>query len=522
RLARDRELIDRISFDLSGRVSLDEVFDRFLDHIMTAFPLVDFVFISLLDSETLTLRGTHAAGDQVPDNLLGYVLDPKWSIAAQSMEKLTPIVLDISNIDKAAFEGAAQNGIADAMIEFGRSHPNMGVLGIPIVAGDERVGALTLVCKQGVHIFDDHMRDLLVTICRQVGLYMQNVHLMAAWQSQSERLEAVLNSASEAIVLIDPKGNVLLRNARYHELFEPGGILNAKAQRKLSMMLLISLESHTRTDFVFDLDHPASDDPTILEVSGARVQLDGELIGMVATMRDTTVVSKHARDRSELLSYAKHEIGTPIEAITTFTQFLLENHASLPDDQVDETLSNIKLQALEASQLVGETLEYSNIKEAILTRPRVRVELSFTALQIASETEALLAQQGLNFEYDIEPDIWVMGNTFLLKQALRNLLDNARKYTPQEGTITFSLDQIGKTARIQVTDTGIGISEDDQPHIFTPYYRADTRDESSGSGLGLSIVRDVVDAHRGRITVSSRLGEGTQFSIALLTVKSPL
>ena len=105
-----------------------------------------------------------------------------------------------------------------------------------------------------------------------------------------------------------------------------------------------------------------------------------------------------------------------------------------------------------------------------------------------------------------------------LKQALRNLMDNARKFTPPGGSVSWRVWRAGPNIRLEVSDTGVGIPADELDQIFEPYYRASSGKGAVGSGLGLSIVRDVVSAHRGKIEVVSTPGEGSTFTVTLVAV----
>ncbi|MNW52043.1 Signal-transduction histidine kinase senX3 [compost metagenome] len=111
----------------------------------------------------------------------------------------------------------------------------------------------------------------------------------------------------------------------------------------------------------------------------------------------------------------------------------------------------------------------------------------------------------------------IAGAEDLLVQAWSNLLHNSIKFTPEEGTVMISLKKTGQDAVVTISDTGIGISEADQIHIFERFYKADkSRNRSlGGSGLGLSIVKKIVDIHQGSIVVSSKPGQGAEFTIQI-------
>ena len=131
--------------------------------------------------------------------------------------------------------------------------------------------------------------------------------------------------------------------------------------------------------------------------------------------------------------------------------------------------------------------------------------------------QPLIQQAELNLEMAVDESLpEIFGDSIQLRQAVENLVGNAIKYTPSGGTVTirgrYEADQI----IYQVEDTGLGIPLDDQPKIFEPFFRSDNvSEETQGSGLGLAITKTVVDNHRGRIWVDSKLGQGSMFTIVL-------
>jgi signal transduction histidine kinase len=116
---------------------------------------------------------------------------------------------------------------------------------------------------------------------------------------------------------------------------------------------------------------------------------------------------------------------------------------------------------------------------------------------------------------EIEPHLIISGQKDKLERALINLVDNAIKYTPQKGTVTFSLRKKRNQAQLKVKDTGRGIAEKDLPHIFERFYRGSKTDKTFGSGLGLSIAQAIVSAHRGEIRAKSQIGKGSEFTVLL-------
>ncbi len=397
----------------------------------------------------------------------------------------------------------------------------MGVLGIPIVGRGGAVGSLAAVNYASIRALDDHLCDVLTTLCSQVGLYLENARLFADLQTQTGRLAAVLDSQADGMVVIDPDGNVIMTNPRFQAMFSTGGELDVNAHQRLIHRLQRTLEDRERANLIFTLAHPASDTPTVLEVYAAQVRFEEELVGVVASLRDVTVLRSIDRGQHEILKLARHEIGTPLDAIVAWVDLLLSPMSRIPDEKRASILRQIAQQAREVNTVVDETFKYSELQGVVLTRDHTLVPLSQLAEDLAQENLILGAQRELLFISEIEPDLWVMGNYTALKQAFRNLLDNARKFTPAGGTVSWRVYQEGSRIHAQVIDDGIGIPSDQIDQLFQPYYRTRVAQQVEGVGLGLFVVQKVVDAHRGKIVAESVEDEGACFSVTLLAARAP-
>ena len=145
------------------------------------------------------------------------------------------------------------------------------------------------------------------------------------------------------------------------------------------------------------------------------------------------------------------------------------------------------------------------------------VNLKELIADLALEIDPLCQEKGLHFKLGPLEDLVVKGDKVYLKQLFFNLLDNAIRYTPADGTISISMVRKGESAAVAVRDSGIGIPEEHIPHIFERFYRVDkarSRTEG-GAGLGLSICQHIAKVHGGRIEVESQVGEGSTFSVFL-------
>ena len=519
-LLRDRQLIDAISRDLSRGLSLDGLIGRFLERITAAFPQIDLAVFSFYRPGEDKLTIGYVAGPAASPTIVGARLDAAVSVSARAIDRRAPVYHDLRHIALAPPAEMEQGGMPASVVELIHAHPTLGAVAIPIISEEAPIAVLTVANLQSIDALNQGMIDLLATLCGQLGLSLRNLMLLAEREAEAGRLQAVLDSAADGVLVVDGDGLVILSNPRYRALLAPGGRLDCGAQRRLIKRLQLCLQTEERTQFVFTLSHPTSDEPTLLEVYGARVRQGDDAIGIVATLRDVTVLRTRERKRSELLRLARHEIGTPLSAIALQLRTLLNSRA-IADEAARETLRAIIRESREVETMITETLGSSDVRELLLTRQQSRLNLSQLAGDLAQETAGLAARRALRFEADVAPDLWVMASYGLLKQALRNLLDNARKFTPAGGTISWRAWRDGATVRLAVSDTGVGIPADELDQIFEPYYRASSAKNVHGTGLGLSIVRDVIAVHRGKVEVTSTPGEGSTFTVTLAAVTGP-
>ncbi len=230
-----------------------------------------------------------------------------------------------------------------------------------------------------------------------------------------------------------------------------------------------------------------------------------------AEQRLVTEMRELARYRSEMMATISHELKTPLTAIMGHAEMLQDKY---PDaSSVGAIMRNTR----RLDQLVGNLLNYSRVHSK---RDAVRhsvdlVELAETSLSLL-EVRAELAGVSLEFA-DPGGPVYVFGDPEELGTVVDNLVDNAVKYTPSGGKVALSVGQDAESVWVAVLDTGIGISEFDRAHIFSPFHRSTNTDALSipGTGLGLAISQRIATAHGGRIELDSELGAGSAFTFRL-------
>ncbi len=212
--------------------------------------------------------------------------------------------------------------------------------------------------------------------------------------------------------------------------------------------------------------------------------------------------------QKQFVADASHELRAPLTAIQGNLE-LLERHPEMDEADRREALGDARREARRLTQLVADLLALARADAGVPIR-RERVELDRIVLGVVGEVRQLAHGQHVNVD-GIEP-VEVVGDPDRLKELTLILLDNAIKYTPPAGAIAVSLHREDHAAFLEVHDTGIGINEQDLPHVFERFYRADParRRDTGGTGLGLSIARWIGDQHGAQIRLTSAPGEGTR------------
>lgn len=217
------------------------------------------------------------------------------------------------------------------------------------------------------------------------------------------------------------------------------------------------------------------------------------------------------QQQKQFLSDASHELKTPLTVILSSTELLEQSAAPEQKQYVD----NIRAESRRMKQLVEDMLTLSRIQRSDAPLPDTAADLSDAAANVALRFEPVAYEAGLTLSYDIAPGLLVRGDSDKLEQAVAVLLDNAIKYAAPGTEVRLDAVRQGKNACLWVENEGDPIPADKLPHIFDRFYRADESRTDGGSfGLGLSIAKAIVEAHRGVIRCDSG-GSTTRFTITL-------
>lgn len=245
------------------------------------------------------------------------------------------------------------------------------------------------------------------------------------------------------------------------------------------------------------------------------VNSSGNFIGGVELFKDITESNRLKEERKNILSMFAHDMKNPIVTSGGFLLRLLSGKAGNFTDKQKDYLELIKGDLNTLEGLIINFLQFSRLesKEYKPVFGPFNIEIAIEKYIEAFKVEADKRNVKITFEYPGEMFPDVNADAGMINRVISNLLDNAIKHSGTGETVTVSLSDLGKDILVQIIDTGKGISNDHLPHIFNAFYRASKN--SKGSGLGLSIVKTIIEAHNGKIRVESTLKKGTTFSFNL-------
>ncbi|HVB75357.1 MAG TPA: HAMP domain-containing sensor histidine kinase [Ktedonobacteraceae bacterium] len=223
-----------------------------------------------------------------------------------------------------------------------------------------------------------------------------------------------------------------------------------------------------------------------------------------------------ARQR-RFVADASHELRTPVAAIRSMTDVTLARNQPVPEEEYITVLRDVNAESERLGHLISDLLALARSDEQQVLFERETVRLDLLVADVAATTELLATEKDITLVIEAAEPATVLGDEARLIQVIMNLIDNAINYTNAGGTVTLRVQTKDENVYLSVSDTGIGIAPDHLEHIFERFYRVDpARSRAAGStGLGLAIVDWVVHAHDGEISVTSRVGQGTTFTVQL-------
>jgi PAS domain S-box-containing protein len=342
---------------------------------------------------------------------------------------------------------------------------------------------------------------LLRDITEQVAAQRELEAMYQQTELERERLSLTIRTATDAIALLDTQGQVLSSN--------PPARQTLKAQRSDQFPPSVK-------EFLNQIE-------TIAGVSKAEIEIDERVFhitaapvagtGMVLTMHDVTSFKQLAGLKDEFVATVSHDLRSPLNSILGNIEIAQEER--MPEKECREALERAKKTVYRMAALINNLLDLAEVEADIPLR-LAPVKLDTLAREAVEDLKHIASSKGISIQYELDQLPPIKADQQLLIRVWHNLIDNAIKYTP-EGSITVGVEATENQVLGYVADTGVGIPSSALPFVFDKFFRADQPQarEITGTGLGLSLVKSIIEKHRGQIWVESEPETGSTFTFTL-------
>ena len=388
------------------------------------------------------------------------------------------------------------------------------------------LGVLHVINKRGKDKFTGEDLHLLSVMARQVTAVIASAQIYLTLNQEREQLQATLQSLTAGVLMVESSGEISLVNPaarqicglihqdaigrRYDEVISRQPILDI-----LKAALKTGEETHTEIELVIpELGH----EPRIFQGQTTMVHVDGgglaTVMGIVVVFNDITEIRNVERMKTAFVSMVSHELRTPLTSIKGFISTLIQDTDNYYDTETrTEFYEIIDSECDRLRRLIEDLLNVSRIESGRSLQMKWTTFSPFPIIEKVIQAQRAFANKH-TFTltvHDPIPDI--LGDADKLDQIMTNLISNAIKYSPSGGDITVTVGLMEDRLRVEVHDQGIGIAADKLPRIFEKFERVDNADtrQAGGTGIGLYLVRHLVERHDGWVWAESELGKGTTF-----------
>jgi signal transduction histidine kinase/CHASE2 domain-containing sensor protein len=386
---------------------------------------------------------------------------------------------------------------------------------VPILWQGELQGVIAIQSNRQIGL---SQVTLIEDLAQRLAPTIDNITLHHSIDRQNRLLELILGSSPASIVVVDHALKILQSNDRFNQWMttDTDDILSSEL---LSLFRQREISDETLTEFQHQLDVGQSfelqlrdNQQHILRLSAVRLT---ELGHWVMILVDVTDLVQLNELKTQMIRMASHDLKNPLSRVLGYAELILSS--DVLDDMNEQFMDNIMNAGDEINKIITDILDLEQLRSGQVERTPASFKNLVREIVSRHEPDKDRKQQTMTLDMPDVP-ITVSGDYLRLGQAVSNLVSNAIKYTPEQGDIKVRIWQPEPTSvQLEIEDNGYGIPERSQAKLFTEFYRVKSKETRSisGTGLGLSLVKSVIENHEGEVWVKSVEGEGSTFYILL-------
>lgn len=534
RRVRELDVLQKVSHALSVNLDLDTLLEAFYTQITGLMP-ADYFYISLYDpaldevSFPFVIEGgkrTSFPNRRAGAGLTEYILRTGQPVLSRTTTS----------------ETRKQLGLSPA------TRPAASWLGVPVIVGSQIIGVIAVQSYEARHLYDENHQKVLTALAAEAGIAIQNARLFSQTDQdlnlRLRQLDSVLKAAQDGMLLLDCQGKVLMANRSATEYLgltqlDLKSVISAASESQAELLsdrlgfstgeldsVMASLlesqnEFHRQT-----LNLPDSPilavERTLLPVRNQR----GEVSGWLIVLHDRTQEVELAAYQEDMIEMIVHDLRSPLTIIQGGLEVIAKDVPETPESRSLIVLSSMRRSTQRMLRLVNDILEINRLEKGELVLQPRRVPVRNFLDESAAAYTPILQEAGIELTVNASPDLPDLSmDPAHSERLLHNLLDNAIKFTPDNGKISLSACRDGErdssAVIIKLQDSGSGIPAVEQARLFEKYRTLDGKHgRRRGSGLGLYYCRLIAEAHGGKIWVESPPDQGACFNILLPTIDS--
>lgn len=495
---REVNMLQQIDHELNETITLSRVFDMVLDWALR-FTNASTATVALYDQQSDSIRvlrnyGWTISDDQLEDLRRNHTNTIAHRVARSGREML------VRDVAQDADRGWVADGIRSQFA-------------VPVIRDDNVVAVITLESNKLDGFTPQHI-SFMSKLAARAAVAIDNARLHGETVREQDKLHTVLDSIADVVIVVDEQQHIILIS-----------------QSALNALRLYSNVNYTGRPFVDVVNFGPLERAYIRAIADGDAIIDEvELpngrnyfmkvipmtgIGHAVVMQDITSFRETERLKSDLIATVSHDLKQPLSVMRGYIDLLQMKNTF-------DSGSMVFIEKLEASimnmrQLIDDLLDLARIESGMDLELKP-LSLRDMLIECVEHNRAIAEQKRMVYSSELPEDLpAVRGDYIRLQQVFNNLISNAIKYTAPEGEIRIFAERRDGAIRIGVQDNGMGISPEDQSHVFERFFRVrrPETDSIEGTGLGLAIVKKLVNAHSGHIDLQSKLGEGTTFFITL-------
>ncbi len=342
---------------------------------------------------------------------------------------------------------------------------------------------------------------------------------MSAIQSEKEKVETIVKYMTDGVLAFDKSGSIIHINPAAISLFNMPDI-EKKTFDELFSDYEITLGQILYFKHFSTTERVVNHDGKEISAYFAPFKTDETTGGVIVVLRDITEREKLDKSRKEFVANVSHELRTPLTTVKSYTETLAD---SVADDSYDKGMFASFLKVIDSetdrmTRLVKDLLLLSSLGYSAEEESYENIDIAFLTSNIVEKLQHRAKEKKQTLTYEPVNSLPPFrGNSDRIEQVITNIITNAIKYTPQGGNILVTTIHVFDSITIKIKDTGIGIPQKDLEHIFERFYRVDKARsrEMGGTGLGLAIAKEIIEAHKGSISIKSKPDIGTEVMIKL-------